>query len=179
MRDTHNKALKRIKQQIIAFCTGHRLFSLTKSNWTVAHLKWLKDLKFNDPVEQESLNEYLSSLTYLSDKIKALDVRIEELASEKQYCENVKKLRYLKGIDTNRLHSITSDGSVKIFDDVEEGIKLMRIASDSKILTISASGFFSTLNTILAVSESRSRKPILQIISKPKKDKEIPKSFLK
>lgn len=101
MRDSHNKALKRIKQQIIAFCTGHGLFSPTKSNWTVAHLKWLKGLKFNDPVEQESLNEYLSSLTYLIDKIKAMDVRIEELASEKQYCENVKKLRCIKGIETN------------------------------------------------------------------------------
>ena len=101
MRDSHKKELKRIKQQIIAFCTGHGLFSPTKSNWTVAHLKWLKDLKFNDPVEQESLNEYLSSLTFLSDKIKAMDVRIEELASEKQYCENVKKLRCIKGIETN------------------------------------------------------------------------------
>lgn len=101
MRDSHNKALKRIKQQIIAFCTGHGLFSPTKSNWTVAHLKWLKDLKFNDPVEQEILNEYLSSLTFLSDKIKSMDVRIEDLASEKQYCENVKKLRCIKGIETN------------------------------------------------------------------------------
>lgn len=101
MQDSHNKALKRIKQQIIAFCTGHGLFSPTKSNWTVAHLKWLKGLKFNDPVEQEIINEYLSSYTYLCDKIKAMDVRIEVLASEKQYCENVKKLRCIKGIETN------------------------------------------------------------------------------
>ena len=101
MRDSHKKELKRIKQQIIAFCTGHGLFSQTKSNWTVAHLKWLKGLKFNDPVEQEIINEYLSSYTYLCDKIKAMDVRIEVLASEKQYCENVKKLRCIKGIETN------------------------------------------------------------------------------
>lgn len=101
MRDSHKKELKRIKQQIIAFCTGHGLFSPTKSNWTVAHLKWLKDLKFNDPVEQEIINEYLSSYTYLCDKIKAMDVRIEVLASEKQYCENVKKLKCIKGIETN------------------------------------------------------------------------------
>lgn len=100
MRDSHKKELKRIKQQIIAFCTGHGLFSPTKSNWTVAHLKWLKGLKFNDP-EQEIINEYLSSYTYLCDKIKAMDVRIEVLASEKQYCENVKKLRCIKGIETN------------------------------------------------------------------------------
>lgn len=101
MRDSHKKELKRIKQQIIAFCTGHGLFSPTKSNWTVAHLKWLKGLKFNDTVEQEIINEYLSSYTYLCDKIKAMDVRIEVLASEKQYCENVKKLRCIKGIETN------------------------------------------------------------------------------
>ena len=101
MRDSHKKELKRIKQQIIAFCTGHGLFSPTKSNWTVAHLKWLKGLKFNDPVEQEIINEYLSSYTYLCDKIKAMDVRIEVLASEKQYCENVKKLKCIKGIETN------------------------------------------------------------------------------
>ncbi len=30
-----------------------------------------------------------------------MDVRIEVLASEKQYCENVKKLRCIKGIETN------------------------------------------------------------------------------
>ena len=101
MRDSHKKELKRIKQQIIAFCTGHGLFSPTKSNWTVAHLKWLKGLKFNDPVEQEIINEYLSSYTYLCDKIKAMDVRIEVLAGEKQYCENVKTLRCIKGIETN------------------------------------------------------------------------------
>lgn len=101
MRDSHKKELKRIKQQIIAFCTGHGLFSPTKSNWTVAHLKWLKGLKFNDTVEQEIINEYLSSYTYLCDKIKAMDVRIEVLASEKQYLENVKKLRCIKGIETN------------------------------------------------------------------------------
>ena len=101
MRDSHKRELKRIKQQIIAFCTGHGLFSPTKSNWTVAHLKWLKGLKFNDPVEQEIINEYLSSYTYLCDKIKAMDVRIEVLASEKQYCENVKKLRCIKGNETN------------------------------------------------------------------------------
>lgn len=101
MRDSHKKELKRIKQQILAFCTGHGLFTPTKSNWTIAHLTWLKGLKFDDPVEQEIINEYLSSLTYLSDKIKAMDVRIEELASERQYCENVKKLRCIKGIETN------------------------------------------------------------------------------
>lgn len=101
MRDSHKKELKRIKQQILAFCTGHGLFTPTKSNWTIAHLTWLKGLKFDDPVEQEFINEYLSSLTYLSDKIKAMDVRIEELASERQYCENVKKLRCIKGIETN------------------------------------------------------------------------------
>lgn len=32
----------------------------------------------------------------------------------------------------HKLHSLTSDGSVKVFDDVEEGIKLMRIASSTK-----------------------------------------------
>lgn len=38
--------LKRIKQQTLAFCQRHGLkYTLTKSPWTQAHLKWLESLE--------------------------------------------------------------------------------------------------------------------------------------
>jgi transposase len=42
MRDDEKATLKRIKQQILAFCTRHGKFFDGRSNWTQAHIKWLK-----------------------------------------------------------------------------------------------------------------------------------------
>ncbi|MFU2377208.1 MAG: START-like domain-containing protein, partial [Bacteroidales bacterium] len=44
MRDDHKLALKKVKQQILAFCLRHNYRYDGKSHWTAAHLKWLKAL---------------------------------------------------------------------------------------------------------------------------------------
>ncbi len=81
MRDDHKLALKRIKQQILAFCLRHGHIVMDgKSNWTAAHLKWLKELELTS-MHREILDEYLLTYTTLTDKLERLDKRIEEIAS--------------------------------------------------------------------------------------------------
>ena len=59
MREDHKKALKKIKQQINAFCLRQgKYYEGTK--WTIAHLKWLKKLELA-AMNQETLEEYLAS----------------------------------------------------------------------------------------------------------------------
>ena len=81
MRSDHKLALKKVKQQILAFCLRHNLRYEGKSNWTDIHLKWLRSLKL-ESLYKEILDEYLMTYTVLSEKIERLDMRIEELARE-------------------------------------------------------------------------------------------------
>ncbi|MDE7332482.1 MAG: transposase [Lachnospiraceae bacterium] len=46
MRDDHKKALKKVKQQVNAFCLRHG-YHYEGTKWTLAHLKWLKKLELS------------------------------------------------------------------------------------------------------------------------------------
>lgn len=101
MRDDHRLALKKVKQQILAFCLRHGYsYTATKNHWTVAHIAWLRSLK-PEGLYSEILSEYLLTFQALSDKLERLDQRIEELAAMKAYSEGVKKLSCFLGIKTH------------------------------------------------------------------------------
>ena len=74
--------LKKIKQQILAFCLRHNYRYDGNSHWPAAHLCWLKSLQPEALYKTKSpLDEYLLTYTTLNDKIERFDKRIEELAS--------------------------------------------------------------------------------------------------
>lgn len=101
MRDDQKINLKKTKQQILALVLRlGKKFEGGKTYWTIAHMKWLKSLKL-DGVFQETLDEYLITYEYFTDKINRLDQRIEELASGEKYQEKVKKLGCLIGVKTH------------------------------------------------------------------------------
>jgi len=106
MRDDQKKALKVIKQQILAFVLrqGFR-FTDGKNYWTGKHISWLKTLKM-DGILGETLDEYLITYAYLTDKIERLDKRIEELASGERYQEKVQKLSCLIGVKAHTALSV-------------------------------------------------------------------------
>jgi transposase len=106
MRNDQKKALKIIKQQILALVLrhGHR-FVEGKNYWTAKHVVWLKSLDLGGVV-QESLDEYLITFDYLTNKIERLDKRIEELAADERYWERVKKLNCLIGVKTHTALSV-------------------------------------------------------------------------
>lgn len=106
MRDDQKKALKIIKQQILAFVLRHGYrFVGGKNYWTIKHVTWLKSLDLGG-ILQESLDEYLVTYGYLTDKIERLDKRIEEIAGGESYDEKVKKLSCLIGVKTHTALSV-------------------------------------------------------------------------
>ena len=100
MRDDHKLALKKVKQQILAFCLRHNYrFEGTNNNWTQAHIKWLRALK-PEGLYARILKDYLLTYDYLTDKLDRLDKEIEELASGERYKEDVGKLSCFLGVKT-------------------------------------------------------------------------------
>lgn len=104
MRDDHKQALKKVKQQINAFCLRHG-YQYDGTKWTIAHIKWLKKLELS-PMYQETLNEYMASYDEQTSKIERFDARIEEIASQARYSEKVKKLECFLGIQAHTALSL-------------------------------------------------------------------------
>ena len=121
MRDDHKLMLKKTKQQILAFCLRHNLrYDTSKSYWTQAHLKWLRSLNPED-VYKEILDEYLVTLSYLTEKISRFDQRIEDFASQDEYREKVSKLSCFLGIKTvTALSTIVETGDFHRFGCAEK-----------------------------------------------------------
>jgi transposase len=121
MRDDKKKALKIIKQQILAFVLRHGYrFTEGKNYWTGKHVSWLKSLELGGLL-QESLDEYLVTYDYLTDKLKRLEQRIEELANGERYREKVKKLSCLIGVKTYTALSVVVEiGDFKRFAKPEK-----------------------------------------------------------
>ena len=98
MRDDHKQDLKKTKQRICAFCLSQG-FHYDKTKWTQMNLKWLKTIGHSE-MDRETLNEYLITYEYQSNQIETFDKRIEELASEIEYVEKVKKPVCFLGVKT-------------------------------------------------------------------------------
>ncbi len=114
MRDDHKNALKRVKQQINAFCLRHGKH-YTGTKWTVKHMTWLRKLEFSG-IYKETLDEYLVSYGEYASKIERFDNRIEEIAAQKVYQEKVRKLGCFLGIKTHTaLSLIVETGDFKRF----------------------------------------------------------------
>ncbi len=90
MRNDHKLALKKIKQQINAFCIRHG-FCYDGTKWTLSHLKWLKKLEITNGLYRETLDEYMASYEEQEAKIERYDKRIGEIAEQTRYHDKVKK----------------------------------------------------------------------------------------
>ena len=115
MRNDHKLALKKIKQQINAFCIRHG-FCYDGTKWTLAHLNWLKKLEITNELYRETLDEYMASYEEQEAKIERYDKRIEEIAEQTKYYDKVKKLKCFLGIKTHTaLSLIVENGDFERF----------------------------------------------------------------
>ena len=114
MRDDHKQQLKENKQQIMAFCHRHGM-TCEHANWSQKHLKWLKEYSLS-PIYRETLDEYLRTYAYLTDKIESLDQRIKEFAQTPEYKSRVDKLVCLVGVQEHTaLATIVETGDFSRF----------------------------------------------------------------
>lgn len=104
MRNDHKLALKKIKQQINAFCLRHG-YHYEGTKWTIAHLKWLKKLDLKD-LYRETLEEYMASYEEQTAKIERYDQRIKEIAEQERYQGKVKRLGCFLGVKTHTALSL-------------------------------------------------------------------------
>ncbi|MCM1343213.1 MAG: IS110 family transposase [Muribaculaceae bacterium] len=104
MRNDHKLALKKVKQQINAFCLRHGCrYEGTK--WTGTHVRWLRKLEVKG-MYRETLDEYMATYEEQTAKIERYDQRIGEIAAQERYREKVKRPGCFLGIKTHTALSL-------------------------------------------------------------------------
>ena len=120
MRTTHKKALKKIKQVILAFILRCGKKYDGDTYWTIRHIKWLYDLELKESLRL-ILDEYLDTYNKLIDKLERLDEKILNISNSSRYKEDTDKLNCLKGITKQSALTIISEiGDFKRFGTPNE-----------------------------------------------------------
>lgn len=116
MRDDHMDSLKRKKQQLNAYLLTLDIPRYTgKTKWTQAHRRWISGLDVSD-MQKETIQEYMATITWLEDKISALDENIKTLSQQDRYATRVAYLRCFLGMEYNQaLRLLVEVGDFKRF----------------------------------------------------------------
>jgi transposase len=92
--------LGRIRHQLSKFLLRHGLIYREGRQWTQRHLRWLRQLRWADPVRQEVFEDYLAELWRRADRLGRLNEAVGGLARQEPYAVAVGWLGCLRGIDT-------------------------------------------------------------------------------
>lgn len=111
MRDDIKQNLKSLKQQIISLLTRNGKQYDDGSYWTMKHISWIKKIKFDEPILQETLAEYMVEYYRFIDRVSKLDERIEEISTNEIYVEKVNNLKCFMGIKTHTALSLIVETS--------------------------------------------------------------------
>ena len=107
MRDDHQRELKRIKQETLAFLLRNG-YVTDSTPWTIKHMSWMRSLKLAG-ILQKVLDAYLESYQTLSERIASMDAEIETISKSSAYQERVGHLRCFKGIETLTAMSLVTE----------------------------------------------------------------------
>ncbi len=91
--------LNRARQRLSHFLR-RRALSFSASNWTQAHRKWLRELRFEDRASEVTFGDYLSAVVAIEHRRDTVEATLEELAPESPWAQTIARLRCFRGIDT-------------------------------------------------------------------------------
>ncbi len=90
---------RQAKQRLLAFLLRHGKRYDGKSNWTLAHYRWMEEVKFDHPVQQIVFQEYIDTVKAMSKRVEALDKQIGSAASESIFWPVIEGLMALRGVN--------------------------------------------------------------------------------
>jgi transposase len=111
---------KSMKQRLLKFLLRKGINYESERYWTGKYFTWLGGLKFENPLEQQTIEAYVEEVRRLEDKIRRIDGVIEETAKSAEYEERVRKLRAFRGIEyLTALALVCELGDFKRFGSAE------------------------------------------------------------
>lgn len=98
-RDDMKQLQQQVKQRLLAFLLRHGMRFTGKANWTQAYFRWLETVKFEQPVQQIVLQEYIDTVIICSKRVQGLDKQIELTAQASAVWPVIEALMALRGVN--------------------------------------------------------------------------------
>jgi transposase len=116
-REDMKHLLRQVKQRLLAFLLRHgKRYTGGKSNWTQAHFRWFETVKFEQPVQQIVMQEYIDTVTSCSKRVHGLDQQIERTAQESAVWPIIEALMALRGVNLLTATTVVAEiGDLKRF----------------------------------------------------------------
>ena len=89
---------RRSRQRLLAFLLRHGRRHEGKSHWTQAHFRWLETIKFEQPVQQIVMQEYIDTVVSGGKRVAALDQQIALAARASAVWPVIEALMALRGV---------------------------------------------------------------------------------
>ncbi len=90
---------RQAKQRLLAFLLRQGRRFDGKSNWTLAHYRWMEEVKFEHPVQQIVFQEYIDTVKAMTKRIDTLDKQVERAAGESVFWPVIEGLMALRGVN--------------------------------------------------------------------------------
>ena len=99
-RDAARKDLMRIRHQVSKLLMRRGVRYAKGRNWTGAYMRWLREVRFEQAMDEVVFRDYLGELDHRTGRLEHLDEHLERLSQSPPYKEAVGWLRCFRGIDT-------------------------------------------------------------------------------
>jgi transposase len=90
---------RQAKQRLLAFLLRHGKRYEGKTNWTQAHFRWLETVKFDQPVQQIVMQEYIDTVIACGKRVDTLEQQIEQAAQASAVWPVIEALMALRGVN--------------------------------------------------------------------------------
>jgi transposase len=85
------------------------VYTAGRCSWTQGHWRWLKDLRFDNSVDQAVIETYVLAIAQAEERLRGVDAKIEDVSRLAPYAEAVGVLRCFRGIDTTAAMTIVAE----------------------------------------------------------------------
>jgi transposase len=86
-----------------------RHYTAGKRAWGTRHRQWLHSLRFERETEQATFDSYFLALEQLEERLRMLEIKMDELSQQEPYAEPVAWLRCFRGIATVTAVSVVAE----------------------------------------------------------------------
>ncbi|MDF1756669.1 MAG: IS110 family transposase [Verrucomicrobiales bacterium] len=108
-RTDASEARTKCKQQLSMFLLRNGVRYSGKSRWTQGHMNYLRKYKFNDPSQQIVLEEYIIAISAAEERVKRLEMHMENQLEDWDKKPYVKALMALRGFKVVAAMTIVSE----------------------------------------------------------------------
>lgn len=97
-REDSKTAERKARQQLNALLLRHGFKYCGKSHWSVAHWRWISNIKMEHEAQQFTLQEYVDTVRSCSERVERITEKIRLLASQWRFGPVVEALQAFRGV---------------------------------------------------------------------------------